>query len=58
VDEAGFLRCEWRSTPPGIFGPDGLLAHPETLNEFTKRREWDVAEGSNLYVLVRKPEAA
>ena len=58
VDEAGFLRREWRSTPPGIFGPEGLLAHPETLDEFTKRREWDVAEGSNLYVLVQKPEAA
>lgn len=55
----GLVPFKHRSTLPGLYGPDGLLAHPERLTEWQALagRRWDYGQGSNLYVLATRPVA-
>lgn len=48
------------STVPDIYGPGGLLAAPERLADWQGRAaagDWAYAEGSNLFVLLRRKGA-
>jgi 2-polyprenyl-3-methyl-5-hydroxy-6-metoxy-1,4-benzoquinol methylase len=57
AEAAGFAVIARASTVPGIYGPGGLLAAPETLVQVMARAEaggWAWDAGSNLFVLLRK----
>lgn len=55
---AGFKVEDQAGTLPGIYGPDGLLSNPDRLPEYQFRAErcdWNWRDGSNLYLLLKKP---
>lgn len=57
---AGFVVESCASTVPGLYGPEGLLMHPDRLDAYIKRADlggWDYEEGSNLFLLCRKAAA-
>lgn len=59
VTAAGFAVVARASTVPGLYGPEGLLMHPERLGYYQLRAEmpaWDYADGSNLYLLCKRVE--
>lgn len=58
----GLVPFKHRSTVPGLYGPQGLLANPDRLEQYMERAEgaggrWEYGQGSNLYCLASKPVA-
>ena len=57
--KAGLAVDRAVSTVPGIYGPEGLLAHPERLAAYQERvrwHDWALGEGQNIYLVAHKAE--
>ncbi len=59
ISKHGLTPVAQASTVPGLYGAEGLLAHPDRLAVFQEsaRTPWDHQIGSNIYIIAHKPAA-